>query len=54
MIPPRRELLYTSKATIFATFTQGTPPELLVWRPAGIMIAEPKDYICLYTLKATV
>jgi len=39
MIPPRRELLYTSKATIFATFTQGTPPELLVWKLAWFTIA---------------
>jgi len=46
--------MHSFGAPIFATIAQWTPPELLVWRPAGIMIAEPKDYICLYTLKATV
>lgn len=36
---------------IFAIVAQGIPQDLLVWRPAGIMIVAPQDYIYLHSLK---
>lgn len=35
---------------IFTTFTQGTPPDLPVWKPARITIAAPQHCIYLHTI----
>lgn len=48
-IPPQRGL-YTLKATIFATVTQGTAPDLLVWKSAGLQFTDPQDTIYFHTL----
>ena len=33
---PKKEFICLSGAPITATVVQGTPPDLLVWRPSGI------------------
>ena len=38
-----------SGALIFSTVTQGTPPDFLMLRPAGIIIAAPQDSMHLHT-----
>lgn len=50
-ILPRKELIYSSGAPVYATVTQETPPDL-VRSPAEITIADPQDNIYLHTLKA--
>lgn len=41
-----------SGALSFARVTQGTSPDILVWKPTGFMIVAPWDYKYLHTLKA--
>lgn len=41
-----------SRALYFATFTQRTPVDLLVWRPTEFMTVVPQDCVYLHTLKA--
>lgn len=41
LVPHRQNLIHLSGAPPFSTVTKGTPPDYLVWRPAGSMIAVP-------------
>ena len=51
-VPPKKELIHLSGGLTFATDTKGTPPNSLVWRPAGSVIAVPQGCIYLQPLKA--
>ena len=46
LVPLRTEVIHLSEAQILAMVTHGTPPDLLLWRLAGSMIAVPQD--CIY------
>ena len=37
LIRPRKELIELSRGLIYGNATQGSPPDFLVWRPAGLM-----------------
>lgn len=47
----RKEVIYLSGVLIFTTVTKGTPLDILMWKPAWIIILAPKDCIYLHTVK---
>lgn len=47
----RKKLIDSSGAAIMAAFAQRAPPDLLVWRPAGITVANWQGCIYLHTFK---
>ena len=49
---PRKELTCLAGAPILATVTQETFPDLLLWKPTGVTIADPEDCKYFHTLKA--
>ena len=50
----RKQLIPSSGALIFAVVLQGNSPDLLVQRPAGIVIMTPQDCIDLHTSTAAI
>lgn len=50
-VSPRRKVLHSSRALIFATAAQQTPPDDLAV-PAGLMLTAPQDCMYLHTFKS--
>lgn len=46
LVPPQKALIHQSQAA------QGTPPDCLIWSPAGLTTVFPQDCIYLHILKA--